>query len=180
MSVPKQMTAPGGEDAVCGIDNVLQPTDIGKWVVASHDPSLVTGNNLREGMLELQSKNISCDVWVWVCQPKKNSGLKFLKNSIIIWKAWCDLLHACVREVSKIFKKKIITGIKTWNSHFWELCKSWINAAEAQGFSESIVCSRLELQPVQSCVIRLRNLIDLSELVQHCERRPPSGGSDAA
>lgn len=111
---------------------------------------------------------------------KKNSGLKFLKNSIIIWKAWRDLLHACVREVSKKFKKKIITGIKTWNSHFWELCKSWINAAEAQGFSESIVCSRLELQPVQSCVIRLRNLIDLSELVQHCERRPPSGGSDAA
>lgn len=48
---------------VCGIDNVLQPTDIGKWVVASHEPSLVTGNNLRENMFELQSENISYDLW---------------------------------------------------------------------------------------------------------------------
>lgn len=53
------------EKGLCGIDNVLQPTDIGKWVAASYDSSLVTGNNLREDMFELQNKNISYYVAFW-------------------------------------------------------------------------------------------------------------------
>lgn len=110
------MTTPGGEKAVCGIDNVLQPTDIRKWVVASHEPNLVTGNNLRE--------DISCDLW---SQIQRKIG----DNSFIIYfeeEIWFIARVKKEKSFRKLAKNLYLN--LTWNSNLKNPV-GWINSAAA-------------------------------------------------
>lgn len=66
LSASKQTTTPGGRKGSVVLITFysLQILGIEWW-----PPMLVTGNNLREDMFELQRENISCDLWFLVCEP---------------------------------------------------------------------------------------------------------------